>query len=84
MSNLLAQHNNDPAWIAALKAVIDARIGGTHLFSWANMAKLIEMQVSLGLTEGQLRWVVENSRTDMSVKVFIDDEFGHLFIPPVR
>ncbi len=77
MSNLLAQHNNDPAWIAALKAVIDARIGGTHLFPWANMAKLIEMQVSLGLTEGQLRWVVENSKTDMGEKAV---EILHSFL----
>jgi hypothetical protein len=68
MSNLLAQHNNAPAWIDALKDVIDARIGGTNLFSGANMAKLIEMQVSLGLTEEQLRWVIEHSKTDMPVK----------------
>ncbi len=74
MSGLLSQHNNAPARIDALKDVIDARIGGTNLFSWLNMAKLIEMQVALNLTEGQLRWVIENSKTNMSHKV-IDQIF---------
>ncbi len=74
MSGLLSQHNNAPARIDALKDVIDARIGGTNLFSWANMVKLIEMQVSLNLTEGQLRWVMEHSKTNMPNKV-IDQIF---------
>lgn len=66
MTTLLAQHGNAPAWIDALKDVIDARIGGTNLFSWANMAKLVELQVKLELSEAELRWLIEN-------QTFIDE-----------
>ncbi|MBL7828933.1 MAG: EndoU domain-containing protein [Saprospiraceae bacterium] len=47
----------------ALKDVIDARIGGTNLFSWADMALLIGIQVELQLEEDDLRWLIENANS---------------------
>jgi hypothetical protein len=68
MINFLNQHNNGPNWIEALKDVIDARIGGTEFFSWANMVKLIELQEKMNLSEEQLRWVIDQSVTSMPEK----------------
>ncbi|MEZ4894837.1 MAG: hypothetical protein R2778_17715 [Saprospiraceae bacterium] len=73
----MSAHNNEEAWVNALKDVIDARIGGTQFFSWFNMVDLAELQVILGLSEIELRWIIENSTTQGGKKA-VEDLYSFL------
>ncbi|MEZ4927866.1 MAG: EndoU domain-containing protein [Saprospiraceae bacterium] len=77
MIGFLSAHNNEEAWVNALKDVIDARIGGTQFFSWFNMVDLAELQVILGLSEIELRWIIENSTTQGGKKA-VEDLYSFL------